>query len=292
MKFFYDLIIGLCCFKSTKQTTKLIQSANGIKGDILFTVTTILPEDTADLHSHILGETKHDIMLIQSNIDARYFSQNWGFVWCFNHNIHSTFWGTMDDDTEFLGDGDLIDQLYLADRTGFSVAGFMSSSHPYAGYGGLADIGNYKSLLFVDGHNMFSHYNDNVVNGLCDSWGEGNISYVEVEYCNRLKFLTGKPILAIKDRSYIHHTFRSEPSINALRTPNEHRDMENGGRLFQEKYGIYCAPSSPGFSWQNIVEQIGTHTHEDMRKHIVYGGMSNLQEIYNKFNKEFEIVYA
>ena len=293
MKSFYDLILGLCCFKSVEQTSRLIYSTNKLAGDILIAITTVMPEDTKELHGRIHSMTNHDVMLMQSKVDSRYFCQNWGFVYCFNRGIHASFWGTMDDDTEFMGAGDLVNQLYEADRVGFSVMGFSSTSHGYAGYVGLETIGKYKSLIFVDGHNMFSHYEDNILYGLCDQFGEGNTSYVEVEYCNRLKYFTGKPIVANGERTFIRHLFRADPYVNSLRVPFESRDMKNGEELYLHKYGITIYPGDVAhFSWLSVIDEMNRCDTKQRLQQLCYGGMNmDWVEIYKKFGKEFTHVY-
>jgi len=289
---FYDLIIGLCSHKSAKHTLNLMESANNIEGDILFVVTTSVDEDVKQLTAEV-SRIKKDLVVCKTSRNSRYFCNNWAFIGSLNNGIQSKFFGTMDDDILFMDGHDFIDRLYKADDIGFSVLGFWSSSHGYPGWGVQHENKEYRDgLIYVDGHNMFTHFTDNILYGLCDSWGTGNVSYVEIEYCTRMKHFTQKPILADASRLRLYHIFRKDEELNDLRKVGaSFSDMNNGINLFREKYGIEVNPLNIEYKWQEAVDAMNSQP-DKMEHHVLYDGMwNNWSAIYDKFSKEVACVY-
>jgi len=292
MKPFYDLIIGLCSYKSAKHTLNMIESANNIDGDILFFVTCGTDMDAAEMLAG-KNRAKKDLVVCKTNINSRYFCNNWAFVSCINNGVQSSFYGTMDDDILFIDCKGMIDRLYKADELGFSVLGLWSSSHAYPSWAyEFPKDKEYRSgLLYVDGHNMFTHYTDNILYGLCDSVGEGNISYVEAEYCTRMEHFTGKPILADVGRKYLYHIFRADPELNVLRKEGAtSRDMAYGIQLYKDKYGIDVNPLWVEYRWQDAVNAMKAQP-EKMKQHLLYDGLWNdWDAIYKKYAGEVKNV--
>lgn len=291
MKSYYDLIIGLSTHKSAQFTINLIESANVIDGDVLFFVTSCIDDDCARVVNNI-KRFKKDIVVCKTNINNRYFSNNWSFISCINSGIQAAFFGTMDDDILFENSEDLIERLYKADDIGFSVLGFQSTSHPYTTSGKECskDKEFRDGLLFIDGHNMFTRFTDNILYGLCDSWGKGNISYVEVEYGARMTYFTGRPLLADVSKQRINHCFRSDPALLEIRKVGAgYSDMNNGVVLYKKKYGINIDLS--GAPWDEVIP-IMNERHESMKQHVMYDGLwTEWYEIYQKYYQDVKCVY-
>jgi hypothetical protein len=291
VKSFYDAIVGLSCHKSSPQTLNLMRSANEIEGDILFFITTCIGEDI-DLLTQGLGDIQKDVVICSSLRNSRYFSNDWSFVSCLNNGIQSSFWGTMDDDIVFVEGKDFVHKLYEADTAGFSVLGMSSSSHQYGGWGyPLEGHEGYRRLLYVDGHNMWTRFTDNVLYGLPDTIGSGNISFTEIEYCARMAYFTERPVIANSERVWMNHLFRGSPELNALRAETAKSDPTYGIQLFKEKYNIDVHPLDVTYDWVQAVKQIQSHPHR-MKRHLVYDGLWNdWGDIYSHYRKEVQIVY-
>lgn len=287
----YNLAIGLTTSRSTYNCKRLLKSLSNIRGDILPVITCHNIDDVTDMYRW-LTENPMNCVLLSSDKNIRYFCQSFGFVYCVYNDIQFDYWCILDDDIEFIAESEnIIDLLYESYiEHGFSTMAFQSSSHKH-----VDATGKYKIAQWIDGHNIFSRFEDNFLFGVSDSLLTAqNSAYVEVEYQHRLRYFTGQPtVVNLSGIKMLHHT-RLGDTVSKTRETHAWDTMNNGSNFWKTKFHLNTTlnPASHGFSWEDVYNMTTQPDRVDYYKqHLIFDGMwNNWHDIYIAQGKHIQEV--
>ena len=233
----YDILFTASTYKSTMSAIRFANSIKHIDGNHLCILTGPIREEVEE----IAKET--DAICFVSKTDSLYLGRAWGFVWALNNGINAEYMCSCDDDIEFTNNSkDILTLLNKASEYGFSVAVLCNEAHDYADdkrFLGKTIEGDFVlNLSWVNGDCMFTHWQDNLYYGLPDTVLSSPISYyTEIEYQHRMRAMTNKPLLAVKDKDkYLHH-FRTEDTAT-IRAEQAGTGHVAGLRLWKLKYDL------------------------------------------------------
>lgn len=289
----YDFIISASCYLSPQNTIRMLKSIPIIKARVLPIITCPRVEDAWTIMAYA-RKASFPIIILHSRLSSRYFCQSIAFVYCVAHQIKGKYFGIVDDDIEFI-DGDLLSHINAC--ASFSTFAFSSNQIVY-GFSfmtGTYVYGEYhEDPPWLDAHNLFSRWEDNLAAGLPDcTTGVDNAAFVDIEYQHRLHLLTGKPPVGCTYQPILHHT-----RIDSMEASRGNRNIViDGYRLWTEKFGLALDGAMMGsgmnFGWHDVYNVLcQEHFAPLYRRHLIFGGLwTDWDAIWQKYGQEITVAH-
>jgi hypothetical protein len=236
-----DILFCASTYKSVSNAIRFANSIDYINGKHTCVLTGPIEKEMQE----IANQT--NAICFVSDTNSLYLGRAWGYIWSlFNTRSHK-YLCSCDDDIEFIEDSKNI--VYWLNRAynkvGFSVMTFMSGAHAYKTHEKMVE--NFAvGVPWLNGDSMFSRTSDNFMHGLPDTLLDYPLSFfTEIEYQQRMRWWTGKPLVVCKGKDrYIHH-FRKDKSLAGLRAEQTSTGSSMGLRLWKEKYDMEISKLSP-----------------------------------------------
>jgi hypothetical protein len=277
---------------SPHNAIRMLKSIPIIQGRVLPIITCPRLEDAYAIRD-AMQSTEIPLIILHSTFGPRYFCQSIAFVYCVLNDIEGRYFAVTDDDIEFIK-GDIFPRLDNCPP--FSVFGFSSNQvlYGFALWHGRNKYGEYiENPLWLDAHNMWSKWENNLVAGLPDSSASSpNAAFVEVEYQHRLRLLTGQPTIGCT-YAPIHHYTRIDDLEKRRGTYNI---VIEGYKFWEEKFGLVLSGQwfvDAKMNWDDVDKCLSApHFLPAYKKHLVFGGLwTDWQAVWDRSGHAITKIY-
>lgn len=238
----YDFIFSVPTYKSVSNAIRMLKSAHLIGKNCLWVVTGSIYSDVQEISDAISNSFNMDIAFFHSSRNNVYLNINWAYAWARHNGLEARYFSNIDDDIEFTPvSGTIFDRLELGWETyDPCLMGLRQTSHGYLDLNFERQDGMYCiNPDWINGESMFVRWDSPGKYGLCDCLPESRNSFFTVsEYCHRLRYLTGRPVVVDCNDIYFTHHFREPGQTTQVRSGDAVDAMVSGAQLWSRKYGI------------------------------------------------------
>ena len=274
----YDLIISVSTYKSNERMVAFLDSLQYLHGKILVIVTAMSGEPIGDICEAISRVKAADVMLFVSSDHRLYFCINWAYLFCNHNGIRARYFNYMPDGMVFLK-GISENTIELLDETEKIVPNCITV-FPDDDNGTCCDGESRIDGIKVNPHwinsEQFIKWELIERFGLFDMVGTAmNPFYSDMELVHRMRYMSGLPYVAnVNPEKQFHYNHRqNHDHIVEFRNRNYIERMDQGARLWRDKYGLsYSFENSE--SWIHLWNEFSNGTHdEQMKRHLLYNGL-------------------